>query len=159
MAQLVVGMADSARLALAAHIVAAARAVVGFAVAHIAVDIVADIAAPAAGLAGIAAASHIVAHIVEVFAGDNIALRARPAARGIAPAARIVVVVAGSFARGMGFAASARPVGRAAARVHSFAALGIVVVARIVADFGRVGIVPADSFGLLVARNFARASR
>ena len=137
---------------LAAHIVvvAAAARVAGFAAAHIA----ADIAAPAAGLAGIAA------RIVEAFAVDNMARRARLVARGIALAAHIVV--AGSFARGMGFAASACPVGRAAARARNFAALGIAAVARIAADFGIAGIAPvalvADSFGSFAARNFAQAS-
>ena len=151
-------MADSARVALAAHIVvvAAAARVVGFAAAHIA----ADIAVPAAGLVGIAAASHIVAHIVEAFAVDNMARQARFVARGIAPAAHIVV--AGSFARGMDSAASARPAGRAAARARNFAALDIAVVAHIVADFGIVGIAAvalvADSFGMFAARNFAQAS-
>ena len=138
-AQPAVGMADSARVALAAHIAA-------------------DIVAPAAGLAGIAAASHIAARIVEAFAVDNMAQRARLVARGIAPAAHIVV--ADSFAQGMGFAASACPVGRAAAQARNSAALGIAAVARIVAGLGIVGIVAlvADSFGMFVARNFAQAS-
>lgn len=139
-------MADSARVALVARIavVAAAARVAGFAAAHIA----ADIAAPAAGLAGIA-----VARIVEALAGDNRARRARSAARGIAPVVRIVVVV-DNFARDIAPAASARPVGRAAARAHSFAALGIA------AGLGIAGIAAlvADSFGMFAARNFAQAS-
>ena len=139
-------MADSVRVALVARIavVAAAARVVGFAAAHIA----ADIAAPAAGLAGIAAA-----RIVEALAGDNMARRARSAARGIAPAVRIVAVV-DNFARDIAPAASARPVGRAAARAHSFAAFGIA------AGLGIAGIAAlvVDSFGMFAARNFAQAS-
>ena len=139
-------MADSALVALAAHIVVVAAA--------------ADIAAPAAGLVGIAAASHIVAHIVEAFAVDNMARRARLVARGIAPVAHIVV--ADSFARGMGFAASARPVGRAAAQARNFAALGIAAVARIAAGLGIAGIAAValvvDSFDMFAARNFAQVS-
>lgn len=145
-------MADSARVALVARIavVVAVARVAGFAAAHIA----ADIAAPAVGLAGIAAAIRIAAaRIVEALAGDNMARRARSAARGIAPAVRIVAVV-DNFARDIAPAASARPVGRAAARAHSFAAFGIAV------GLGIAGIAAlvADSFGMFAARNFAQAS-
>ena len=141
-------MADSARVALVARIavVAAAARVAGFAAAHI----VADIAAPAAGLAGIAAAIRIAAaRIVEALAGDNMARRARSAARGIAPVVRIVVVV-DNFARDIAPAASARPVGRAAA-LGIAAGLGIAGIAGIAA-------LVADSFGMFAARNFAQAS-
>ena len=146
-------MADSAQVALVARIavVAAAARVAGFAAAHI----VADIAAPAAGLAGIAAAIRIAAaRIVEALAVDNMARQAHLAALGIAHAAHIVAAVVDNFARDIAPAASARPVGRAAARAHSFVALGIA------AGLGVAGIAAlvADSFGMFAARNFAQAS-
>lgn len=141
MAQAVVDMADSV---LAAHIVAVAaaalRAAAGFGIAADIADIV-DIVVVVVFVGMVAAA-----HIVEEFALDSIARRARSAVQGIALAARIAAAAVDNFARGMGFAAdSARAVGGIAA-AHSFVAvLGIVVVARIVAGFGMALAAPAGN--------------
>ena len=153
-AQPVVEVADSA---LGARIVAvsaaALRAAAGF-----------GIAADIAGIVGIVeivafVGMVAVAHIVEVFAVDNRARQARLVARGIALAAHIAAAAADNFARGMCFAESARPAGRAAARARNSAALDIAVVAYIAAGFGTAAVaLVAGSFGMPAARNFAQAS-
>ena len=122
-----------------AVVAAALRAAAGF-----------GIAADIADIVGIVVVGIVVGgRIVEVFAGDSIARRARSAVQGIALAARIAAAAVDNFARGMGFAAdSARAVGRIAAE------LGIVVVARIVAGFGIAAL--AAPAGSSSARGLAR---
>lgn len=132
-----------------AVVAAALRAAAGFGIAADIADIV-DIVVVVV-FVGIVVGGRI----VEVFAGDNIARRARSAVQGIALTARIAAAAVDNFARGMGFAAdSVRVVGRIAA-AHSFVAeLGIVVVARIVAGFGIAAL--AAPAGSSSARGSAR---
>lgn len=125
-----------------AVVAAALRAAAGFGIAADIADIVDIVVVVFVGIV-------VGGRIVEVFAGDSIARRARSAVQGIALAARIAAAAVDNFARGMGFAAdSAQAVGRIAAE------LGIVVVARIVAGFG-IAVLAAPA-GSSSARGLAR---